>query len=105
MLRRAAHAGSRAALAAFGLSKLDQPSVTSVGIPLPNEPGLPAIKGPSTGSAFTGFKGFKPPKAGSYRGEPADAGRQQQSSIDRAFQSFDDRGATSSMPEPGATQP
>lgn len=105
MLRQAAYLGGRDALAAFGLSKLDQPSITSVGIPLPNEPGLPPIKSPSTGSPFTGFKGFSAPKAGSYRGEPADVGRRQESAIDRAFQAFDDRGATSNMPEPGAVQP
>lgn len=102
MLRRAAYAGGRDALAAFGLSKLDQPSVTSVGIPLPNAPGLPPIKGPSTKSPF---KAFSAPKAATYRGEPADAGRRQESAIDRAFQAFDDRGATSDMPEPGAVQP
>lgn len=102
MLRRAASIGGRDALAAFGLSKFDQPSIASVGIPLPNAPGLPAIKGPSTPSPF---KAFSAPKAATYRGEPADTGRRPESAVERAFQAFDDRGATSDMPEPGAAPP
>lgn len=43
------------------------------------------------------------PPDGAVRGGPPDTGRRQRSVIDRAFQANTDIGATSSMPEPGAT--
>jgi hypothetical protein len=43
--------------------------------------------------------------SGAVRGEPADEGRRQRSTIDRAFQQNEDFFATSSMPEPAAVSP
>lgn len=123
MLRRAAETGGRDALAAFGLS---QPSLGSVGIKAPTSaPGLPSVKPPSipktpsvpSGEGGLGVQAAKMAYAvgmgasqssngaGAARGEPADAERRQRSAIDRAFQSHEDRGATSASPDPGVIAP
>lgn len=125
MLRRAAHEGGRAALAAFGLS---QPSLGSVGIKAPNAPGLPSIKPPSvpktpaapsggSGSDSLGTSAAKMAFAvgmgastssdgvGAACDEPADTDRRRRSAIDRAFQQNENDGATSSMPLPGNVSP
>lgn len=82
MLRQAARNGSRAALAAFGLPT-DAKTAFAVGL------------GASHSAEAIGAE----------RGEPADAGRRQQSVVDRAFQRNEDDFATSSMPEPGSVSP
>lgn len=120
MLRRAAHEGGRAALAALGLS---QPSLGSVGIRAPAGTGLPPMrppsvpKGPEAATESTGVTAAKAAFAvgmgastsgngtGAPPGDPVDAGRRQRSVIDRAFQRNEDDFATSSMPEPGSVSP
>ena len=128
MLRRAAQAGGRDALAALGLS---QPSLGSVGIKAPSSaPGLPSAKAPSmpkppsipsvgsgTGGSSLGVAAAKVGYAvgmgastssdgtGAARGEPADQGRRPRSAIERAFQSNVDMGETSTMADPGVVVP
>lgn len=91
MLRRAAHAGGRDALAAFGLS---QPSLGSVGIKAPSAPGLPSIgppsvpKAPSAGAG--GGLGVSAAKLA--YGEHEDIARRRRSVIDRAFTANDTAG-------------
>lgn len=112
-LRQAALEGGRVALATFGLP--NQPSLTSAGIGVPKVPGIP--KPGSTPSRLIGEGVSSPSKtafnvgmgastatngAGGPAGEPADRGRRQRSTIDRAFQRNEDDYATSSMPLPGA---
>lgn len=112
-LRQAALEGGRVALATFGLPS--QPSLASAGIGVPKAPEIP--RPGAAPSRLTGESLTPPSKtafnvgmgastsaagAGGSVGEPADQGRRQRSTIDRAFQRNEDDYATSSMPLPGA---
>ncbi len=116
MLKAAYTRGAREAFAKFGLNK--QPALPKGEFKLPKSEGLPPLPPPENykppgpvdslgenaaknaadvGMAMSTARHEGP---GAVRGEPADAGRRQESIIERAFQANEDLAATSSMPRP-----
>lgn len=121
LLRQAALRGGRDALAAFGVSQpspqsvgIKTPSVTTLSAGLPKAPKTPSLKAEDAvprpaddkrASAVGMGASRASAQTGAVRGAPADAGRRQRSTVERAFRANEEGFATSSMPEPGDVSP